>query len=618
MLRSLSRVATTLLTLGALAMQAPSAIGLASCARRASTGEARASMTADQVREGDALEAIVDDRDRPEISYETAPVAEPVETTRRGVDRCGGEAMPTRRAPALARCDVGAQTSRERITLLHVSDIHAHWQPMPDPRGARSPLAIVAAYVERRRRETGGRALFFDAGDDLEKGSVADLLSNGDATVHLLDRLGLDARTLGNHDFAYGIDSVLKQGEASYPLLASNLSYLGDGTSADRDARTFGGKRSVVFEVGCVKVGVFGLTIDAYDERDERVDAPYLGAFAQTHDAGDHDRYVETARAIVQELRDQQHVDAVVAVDHLGAPLDRMLIDEVPGLDVVISGHDHRPIYGHWQGRFGALVDSGSWIGAMHDMRIGEVTLEIDREHHSSTLVGATAHRLDELADHDAAMESEVRRMLACVAPKADERLTDTTSPISAGRPDGWAPVLDAAITRQFPTRDAILYEAFEYGGPMKEELLPGPVTTQKLIDLAYVERQRSGGPGFTAFVGVDVQPSVLRQICESIVHATPGRSIHRVCPSREAFSRAEADRRTMRLVIERRPLYFPDGVFWTVPDHFPTAEAIATPPRETYELLADYARDRGKQCKAIDRDVAVACAGGGRSGTSM
>lgn len=614
MARPVARAVTTLLTLGALAMQAPSGVGafggLVSCARREATDDAHASTTPNEVEE-----APVDDHDRPEISYETAPVEEPSSDARGAIARCTEGAPPARPTPTLARCDADAPRARERVTLLHVGDMHAHWQPLPHPRGARSPLAILRAYVDRRRRETGGRALFFDAGDDLEKGSIADLLSNGAATVHLLDRLGLDARTLGNHDFAYGIDSVVKQGAASYPLLASNVRFLGDGTG---DERAFGGKQSVVFEVGCARVGVFGLTIDAYDERDERSDAPYLGAFAQTHDAGDHDRYVDTARALVRDLRDREHVDAVVAVDHLGAALDRALIDEVPGLDVVISGHDHRPIYGHWQGRHAALVDSGSFLGSAHDMRIGEVTIEIDRERHAATLVGATAHRLDALDDHDAAMESEVRRVLACVAPKADERLTDTIAPISAGRPDGWTPILDAAIARQFPRRDAILYEAFEYGGPMKDELLPGPVTTQKLVDLAYVEKQRAGGPGFTAFVGVDVAASTLRQICEAALHGEPGRSIHRVCPTREAFAQAEAAHRAMRLVVERRPLYFPEGVFWSVPERFPTADAIATPPRETYELLADYARDRGRACKAIDRDVAVPCVGVARSGPSM
>ncbi|MFI5299215.1 MAG: metallophosphoesterase [Polyangiales bacterium] len=612
MARPIARAVTTLLTLGAFAMQAPSAVGLVSCARREAVDEAHASTTPNEVNAG--IEAREDDRDRTEISFEITLPAAPPDDARSMLDRCRGEAMPIRPTPARATCNADKPATRERVTLLHVSDMHAHWQPLPHARGARSPLAILRAYVDRRRRETSGRALFFDAGDDLEKGSVADLMSNGDATLHLLDRVGLDARTLGNHDFAYGIDSVLRQGAASYPLLASNLRFLGE----PGETRAFGGKRTAVIEIGCVRVGVFGLTIDAYDERDERSDAPYLGAFAQTHDVGDHDRYVDTARALVRELRDEQHVDAVVAIDHLGAALDRALIDEVPGLDVVISGHDHRPIYGHWQGRHGVMVDSGSFLGGEHDMRVGEVTLEIDREHHSSSLVGTTAHRLDALDDHDAAMESEVRRVLACVAPKADERLTDTIGALSAGRPDTWVPVLDAAITRHFPTRDAILYEAFEYGGPMKEEILPGPVTTQKLIDLAYVEKQRAGGPGFTAFVGVEVQPLVLRSICESVVHAEPGRAIHRVCPSRDAYARAEAEHRSMRLVIERRPLYFPDGVFWTVPDRFPTFEAIATTPIETYELLVDHARALGKQCKALDRDVAVSCPTAARPGPSM
>src|SRR5439155_14262732 len=135
----------------------------------------------------------------------------------------------------------------------------------------------------------------------------------------------------------------------THELLASNLRYLPTPGAEP----SFAARRTTVFEVGCARIGVFGLVINGYDESDERIDAPYLGVFAQEHDEG-ADRYVSTAAALVKELRETQKVDAVIAVDHLGAYRDRMLIDQVPGLDLVISAHDHMALNGASSGRHGS------------------------------------------------------------------------------------------------------------------------------------------------------------------------------------------------------------------------------------------------------------------------
>ena len=63
-----------------------------------------------------------------------------------------------------------------------------------------------------------------DAGDDYEKGAVAELRSGGETTRRMVQALPIDVRTIGNHDFAYGEEAVLRDVSLSaHPVLAANV-----------------------------------------------------------------------------------------------------------------------------------------------------------------------------------------------------------------------------------------------------------------------------------------------------------------------------------------------------------------------------------------------------------
>jgi hypothetical protein len=490
----------------------------------------------------------------------------------------------------------------ERVTILHIGDTHGHWHPYLH---GHSPFAYLRALADRKRAETGGRALFLDAGDDLEKGALAEYRSGGEATVAMLDQLGLDTRTIGNHDFGYGVESVLRQSETpAYDLLASNLAFAPPKGTVPGEFR---GKRTVVYQVGCVRVGVFGLAINGYDETDERVDAPYLGVFDQRHDPGDPDRYVGVAAALVKELRERDGADYVIGLNHLGAMRDKPLIDEVPGLDLVISAHDHTPIKGYMAGRYGIAVNTGSFIGDWSKPLVGEIEVEIDPRTKSSRLLSAEQVEVGSLGRFDEGVEAEARRLRSCFAPDADEVVGELVAPFGSGNHGEWTPVFDAALRKRFPSADALLYEAWTWAGVFKGTLFPGNVTPQNVLDAMFVEHQRPGGAGFSAFVEVPVKGSVLAEICKAkLAEPESWKKVRRVCPKPEAIEPEKG----YRLVIERRPLHAPAYVLDGIPEGFPRPEDAVGQAAEAYEIFLDYARDRGRQCLAIDADVKTRCFG--------
>lgn len=483
--------------------------------------------------------------------------------------------------------------SHETVTLVFVTDMHAHvHRYLP---GKRSPLSVLRAYVARRRIETGGRVLFLDGGDDLEKGALLDAWSGGAATVHLLDHLGLDARTLGNHDFAYGVASVLAQTKTTaFPVLASNV----DGPAG------FGARRTVMLDVGCAKIGLFGLLLPPYDERDEIHDVPYLGAFTTHHD--DDGRYPRLAEALAKELR-VAGADAVVGLDHLGMVRDRPILDEAPSVDLVLSGHDHFHLGGQpLRGKFGVLVDGGSFLPGQGDANgeahVDEITLDVDLEKHTARLVGTKTLRLADVADLDLDLEAEVERMQACFAKGTDEPIADLAFPLRAGAPAAWAPIVSAAIQRRFPKADAWLFERASFGGIAKEDLSEGPVTAQGLAHFAYVEKQAPGGPGFTALVPVPIEGRALLALCAAKTHAAWNLRVERHCPAS-----IEEDR-TYLLVIQRRLLHAPARAFPAVPSGFPDAAHVDHDAVEVRDLLIEHAKARGAACLFLDRDQEAPC----------
>src|SRR5262245_33756165 len=89
------------------------------------------------------------------------------------------------------------------ISFVHFNDFHAHYQPKDYNGRVLSPLSLLRGYRDQVKAENPN-TLFCSAGDDMEKGSIVDLLSNGAATIEIYKELGLDLRAVGNHDFAYG------------------------------------------------------------------------------------------------------------------------------------------------------------------------------------------------------------------------------------------------------------------------------------------------------------------------------------------------------------------------------------------------------------------------------
>ena len=83
-------------------------------------------------------------------------------------------------------------------------------------------MARFLTAIELLRKELGPSLLFF-SGDAFSPSSLS-LVTKGRQMVPLLNRLGISAACIGNHDFDFGVDNLVELiGDCNFPWLMSNV-----------------------------------------------------------------------------------------------------------------------------------------------------------------------------------------------------------------------------------------------------------------------------------------------------------------------------------------------------------------------------------------------------------
>lgn len=248
------------------------------------------------------------------------------------------------------------------ITLVQINDVHGYlehhhevyWGPNGLDYGMAGGYARIARILDDIRHERPDATMVFDGGDTLH-GTYPVVQSKGAIMPRILNRLGIDAMT-AHWEFAYGPDVFLQRAsELDYPVLASNVYRTNDGS------RPF--PPTMIREVGGLRVGVVGLASHIVDKT-----MPPHFSTGLRFEIG-----VETVRELVGQLRNQERVDLVVLLSHLGFPQDMQLANDVPGIDVIVSAHTHNRL------RTPATVGSTLIIqSGAHGSFVGRLDLEVD------------------------------------------------------------------------------------------------------------------------------------------------------------------------------------------------------------------------------------------------
>ncbi len=255
-----------------------------------------------------------------------------------------------------------AQQATKPVTILHTNDLHARLEPFANGNGG---FAYLAATI-RREKANCKWCLVLDCGD-LVQGTPVSTLFDGVPIYDVANHLGIQASTLGNHEYDYGWQKVGEyQRTARFPIVSANLV----DEKQNAAARPY-----VILEADGVRVGVIGAITSDFP----RLHTPdQIGKWRALP-------VVETVRRYIQEVRDQSHI--IVLLGHLSEPEEAQVLNELPEVAVTIGGHIHAGLTEPKRAgdRLLVRVKAGG-------VELGRVDLEVDLE--SKAVVSAKWTRI--------------------------------------------------------------------------------------------------------------------------------------------------------------------------------------------------------------------------------
>src|SRR5262249_23713937 len=102
------------------------------------------------------------------------------------------------------------------VQLIALNDFHGHLEPpavsvpLPDGTDPASGGAWLAAQVARLRAEAPESTLVVGAGDLIGASPLPSALAHDEPSLTLMDVVGLDVSSVGNHEFDRGVTELLR------------------------------------------------------------------------------------------------------------------------------------------------------------------------------------------------------------------------------------------------------------------------------------------------------------------------------------------------------------------------------------------------------------------------
>ncbi|MCI2777966.1 multifunctional 2',3'-cyclic-nucleotide 2'-phosphodiesterase/3'-nucleotidase/5'-nucleotidase [Clostridium perfringens] len=348
-------------------------------------------------------------------------------------------------------------TKEVEIPIVTFNDFHGSLAESKRDVGA----AKLVGEIKRVKEENPNTVVV--TGGDIYQGSAMSNLLKGEPVTAMLKEMGLEFSAVGNHEFDWGYEYIpdwAKAGE--FDFLASNIYEKETGEPVEW-AKPYG-----VVEREGKKVGFIGLATPetAYKTKPDNV------AHLEFKDP------VEATKTWVDYLENEENVDAVVVLSHLGSEQNRetgeitgeiVEVAEVPGVDAIISAHSHQKVEGK--------VNGVPVIQAYKNGRnLGYVNLKFD---YNDELVVTT--KLDDISKRkdtlpvDKNMEDILAKFEADLAPIMNEKVADLSVDLPHDRDTGVSPMGATVAETMRRIVDADI--AITNGGGVRAPLMSGTVT---------------------------------------------------------------------------------------------------------------------------------------------
>ncbi len=240
-----------------------------------------------------------------------------------------------------------------KLVILHTNDTHSQIEVVRSGKGIGKGGVHQRAEFFAKIKAENENVLILDAGD-YNQGTPYFTVFKGDLEVQVMNELGYEVVTLGNHEFDNGLDELARRlRNAKYTTVCANYDF------TDTPLKDII-KPYVVIERGGLKIGIFGITTDLKT----------LVAKQNIKGMVYEDAY-EVTDAMALKLRKELGCDLVIALTHIGYSgypnqlSDINLAQKTENVDIIIGGHSHtflksEKIYKNRAGKDVVIVQAGA------------------------------------------------------------------------------------------------------------------------------------------------------------------------------------------------------------------------------------------------------------------
>ena len=225
-----------------------------------------------------------------------------------------------------------AATADFSLTVLHTNDFHSRFEPISkydsgcgaednaEGKCFGGSARLVTAIADARKRSNN--SILVDGGDQFQ-GSLFYTYYKGKLAAEMMNKMGYDGMTVGNHEFDDGPEVLRGFMDAvNFPILMSNADVSAEEILAGKLAK------STVIERGGEKIGLIGLTPQDTDE----LASP-----------GENITFSDPVAAVQGEVDKltAEGVNKIIVLSHSGYVVDQKVAAETTGVDVIVGGHSN-------------------------------------------------------------------------------------------------------------------------------------------------------------------------------------------------------------------------------------------------------------------------------------
>ncbi|MHA3913766.1 bifunctional metallophosphatase/5'-nucleotidase [Halovulum sp. GXIMD14793] len=331
-------------------------------------------------------------------------------------------------AASLLAFSAGGAFADYSLTVLHTNDFHSRFEPISKYDSGCSAednaagecfggSARLVTAVEEAKKRTNNYILV-DGGDQFQ-GSLFYTYYKGKVAAEMMNKMGYDAMTVGNHEFDDGPE-VLRgfMDTIDFPILMSNADVsaepLLDGVL----------QKSTIIERGGEKLGFIGLTPQNTDE----LASP-----------GKNITFTDPAEAVAAEVAKlkEQGINKIIVLSHSGYGVDKAVAEAVPEVDIIVGGHSNTYLSNtsdRAEGPYPTMVGTTAIVSAYaYGKFLGELNVTFDDD-------GVIAEAVGEPIVMDGAVTEDqdtVDRIAELAKPLDEIRnkvVAETSAPIEGNR----------------------------------------------------------------------------------------------------------------------------------------------------------------------------------------